>query len=199
MHTREEIDSSCAAFFKGLRLSMGLSKVKMADRLNINRKRWASYETGEAQPTISEYYWICQSCGTDPVKPMLEFYSPEIYKGLRADSRISAIRQAASHYMLNVATNNEMRSWQFQTFGSHGSDPRAQQAECDMLNQLSMGQKFIIAEMIDAFWSLDKERGDLRCADEIEPDVEYFRRALEAGRTATIEGRDGYTGSGGRK
>ena len=194
MPTREEIDRSCATFLRELRLSFGLSKVKMSDRLDTNRKRWASYETGENAPTISEYYWICKQMGVEPVPPILAFYEPEIYGVLHPDAQVSVIRRALAHYILNVATIAEVRSWHFQIFGHHGSDPRAQRAEEDMKNQLTLSQKYIIAEMVDAFWTLDKERGELRCTDEIKPDVACFRRALEAGRAATIEGRDGYSG-----
>lgn len=192
MYTREDVDRSCATFLKALRLSLGLSKSKIADRFNLNRKRWAAYETGEDQPSISEFFYICQQCGVVPAQPILEFYEPDIYSGLAPDTRVSKLRQAAAHYVLNVATNREIKSWYFQVRGHHGSDYRGLMAEVDMICQLSMGQRYMIAEMVDAFWTLDAERGELRNTDEITPDVEYFRACLQKGRQATVEGKDAY-------
>ncbi|MDB6124226.1 MAG: helix-turn-helix domain protein [Pedosphaera sp.] len=62
-----------------LRTKAGLTQRQLADKLEREHSFIGRLELGERRLDMVEFFWLCQACGTDPVKE-----SAKLMRALRA-------------------------------------------------------------------------------------------------------------------
>ena len=55
MRTSEETKNICADILKDMRQRLGISKAKMAERVDLDARTYTRYEAGESAPTLPEF------------------------------------------------------------------------------------------------------------------------------------------------
>mgnify|MGYP006899738647 FL=1 len=99
----------------------------------------------------------------------------------------------ALHHLIDQATPMEKRQLLFLMSGKHGSSWYALlqmlTAHCHTSMQCRVGTARIVLEN----YEMQKETGELVCTDNVAPDLDVLRRAVECGKSAAQQKRPGYT------
>lgn len=195
MRNRDELRAGCAEMLKDLRLEMGLSKSKMAEKMFMDHHTWTKYETGQSAPSAPDFIWIFSMCHKDALRAVLDYLYPEVFESLSQNSTVSELRNAASHYFERTASERELRIWEYLCFGDHGSNLQAQLNMLCMIDHLPMTYRVAVAQMIDTMYELAENRGELLHTDQVMPNIEQFRSALEKGRESAHAHIESYNAS----
>lgn len=193
MRTFNELQQGCADLLKKLRLRHNLSKFKIANMVGVSDHTWGRYESAESAPTVPEFIYIYEQVQEDAMRDVLDYLYPDIYKGLTADSSMEELRQACSHFVQNVCSDDAVRKWNFLAFGEHGSSTKAQLEMFTMIDHLPMKYRYMIAECVLKYWELAESHHELVSTDHIMPNLEIFKEGLTKGKQATFDGKNSYS------
>lgn len=194
MRSQEELRDGCALLLRRLRERVGYSKNKMADTVGVNVRTWDKYESGQATPHVDEFIAWFDLFHADALASVLEYLYPGVYT-LTQDSDVDDLRNAAIHYIGNVASERSIRKFDFLVFGEHGSNIGAQSEEFVMLDYLPLTMRLAVAALIDTLYETASANGLLVNTEHVMPDVETFRDGLRKGREAVMDGKSSYTTS----
>lgn len=195
MRNTIDLQKGCGLLLKELRESHNLSVSKMADLMKVDRRTWQKYEDGFISPSVIDFISFFDVLGKDALRPVLDFLYPDIYKGLSASSDITDLRNAAIHYLENIASDRFVRECVYIVMGSHGSNIEPQLQEFTMIDHLPLFYRYAIAEQVLIFWRLATTRNELIAPDHVMPDIDLFMEGLEKGINAIRQGKESYTTS----
>lgn len=190
--TLQEIQKGCAQMLHNLRMKKGLSKSKMAFLVGISDHTWARYESGDSAPTVPEFIYIYSRANADPLRTVLDFIYPDIYKELSAESNMDDLRKACCHFLEHVASDRMVREWNYLAFGEHGSSNKSQLEMFTMIDHLPMKYRYMIANDVLKYWEIASSHNELIGLDHIMPDVNLFKKGLQKGKEATLKGENAY-------
>lgn len=188
-----EINDRLANAFKQLRINQGFSINKISNLVYVDAKTWAKYEAGTSSPSIPEFCRIFSILGKDALKVVLDIIYPETYGTISPNSDTAVLRQAASHYFLNVASEQMVRQWNYLLFGNHGSNIEPQMQEFCMLDHLPLDYRLAVAQMIYSLFNIAASKGELLCPNNVMPDLGILSDAISISQKSVSEGKDSYT------
>lgn len=193
-----KLQQGFADALKELRQRHGLSKAKIADKLYLDERTWAKYESGVSAPSAPEFIWYFSELGEDVLRSTLNAIYPDIYKEITCTEDTDALRQAAAHFFLHVATDDMVRDFTYIAFGEHGSNIRPQLAEFVALDHLPLDYRVAVVKNIITFYGLAEARGEIVCQDTAPVNIDVLVDAIRSGLEAVGEGRNSYATFKGR-
>ena len=90
MKTRSETQDICAEILHDLRQQMGISKAKMADRVDVDARTYTRYEAGESAPTLPEFIRMLELVDA-PALPVR--VRPAVPEGSSEGAEVPELRQ----------------------------------------------------------------------------------------------------------
>ncbi len=195
MRTREELRNGCANLLHKLRIETGFSKSRMAETVGVDLRTWEKYESGQAAPRVDEFIAWFDLFHADALRYVLDYLYPDIYDGLTQTSPMDNLRQAAMHYISNVASDHAIKKFDFLVFGEHGSNIEAQSEEFTMLDHLPLTMRLAVASLIDTLYATAEANGLWVNTNHVMPRVDVFHDGLQKGREAVMAGKQSYTTS----
>lgn len=160
----------CANVLKELRAEYGLSKSKMANRLNLDDRTYSRYESGESAPSISEFLQFFEILGKPAMPIILRNLYPDRYSE-DVDSRTRLIQ-----YFSEIATPKDIDLMEYIIFSDHGSIAEAQIQLFSAIDHLPMRSRLLIAKLALNLWEI--EENNLVNTDQAMPDMEYLKKVI---------------------
>lgn len=188
-----KLQQGFADALRELRLRHGLSKSKIADKLFLDERTWAKYESGSSAPTAPEFIRFYSELGEDVLRSTMNAIYPDIYQEITCTEDTEAMRQAAAHFFLHVATDDMVRDFNYIAFGEHGSNVRPQLAEFVALDHLPLDYRVAVVKNIITFYGLAEARGEIVCQDTAPVNIDVLVDAIRSGLEAVGEGRNSYS------
>lgn len=164
----------------------------MALGLGVSKKTVQNWEKGISAPDLfqgSEWFRIL---GLNPLPYYLAFLYPELFGDISPDKSDEELNLAL-HHLIDQATPIEKRQLLFLMAGKHGSSWYALlqmfTAHCHTSMQCRVGTARIVLDN----YEMQQETGELVCTDNVLPDLDVLRNAIESGKSAAQQKRPGYT------
>jgi len=190
MLEQREIEAGLADMLRSLRQKKGYSKERIANELYIDARTWARYERGETSPTAAELIRFYSLLNEDLLRPVLNLIYPNVY-GEITDT--AAIRQAAAHYLNNVASDRILKQLEFIAIGGHGSNIAPQMQLFTAICHLPIAYRIAVAELALTLYEVADSRNELVCNGKIMPDIDLLKDGITAAKAAAAEFSDSYT------
>lgn len=192
MRTSEETQNICADILRDMRQRLGISKAKMADRVDIDARTYTRYEAGESAPTLPEFLMMLERVDAPALPVILKHIYPETFGDLSPRSDTDAARKALADFIVRDASDREIRQLAYFIFGPHGSTMEGQMQLITALNHLPMDARLASAKLILNFWEIETDRGKIINPEYIMPDTEILRQAIIRAHEAVVAGRQNY-------
>ena len=164
----------------------------MALGLGVSKKTVQNWEKGISAPDLfqgSEWFRIL---GLNPLPYYLAYLYPDLFGDISPDKSDEELTLAL-HHLIDQATPIEKRQLLFLMAGKHGSSWYALlqmfTAHCHTSMQCRVGTARIVLDN----YELQQETGELVCTDNVLPDLDVLRNAIESGKSAAQQKRPGYT------
>lgn len=164
----------------------------MALGLGVSKKTVQNWEKGISAPDLfqgSEWFRIL---GLNPLPYYLAFLYPDLFGDI-SPSKSDEELDLALHHLIDQATPMEKRQLLFLMAGKHGSSWYALlqmfTAHCHTSMQCRVGTARIVLDN----YEMQQETGELVCTDNVAPDLDVLRNAIESGKSAAQQKRPGYT------
>lgn len=164
----------------------------MALGLGVSKKTVQNWEKGISAPDLfqgSEWFRIL---GLNPLPYYLAFLYPDLFGDISPDKSDEELNLAL-HHLIDQATPIEKRQLLFLMAGKHGSSWYALlqmfTAHCHTSMQCRVGTARIVLDN----YEMQQETGELVCTDNVAPDLDVLRNAIESGKSAAQQKRPGYT------
>ena len=164
----------------------------MALGLGVSKKTVQNWEKGISAPDLfqgSEWFRIL---GLNPLPYYLAFLYPDLFGDISPDKSDEEINLSL-HHLIDQATPIEKRQLLFLMAGKHGSSWYALlqmlTAHCHTSMQCRVGTARIVLDN----YEMQQETGELVCTDNVLPDLDVLRNAIESGKSAAQQKRPGYT------
>lgn len=193
MKSLDELKDECRRILVEIRKRSKSSKERMAEAAGVSFKTWTKAEQGETELTLSQFVSVFLNLGEPVLRNLQEIIYPDIYKELGKDSQTDAIRKAGTTWVNTIATDQQVRLWNYILTGPHGSNANAQLTEFAMIDQLPMRYRLIVAQNILMLWRLAQAEGELVGTNDITVDVQAFADGIAKGRDAVLSGKNSYT------
>lgn len=191
VRTKEEVQKIISEILTDLREQAGVSKSKMADKMGIDARTYARYESGESTPTLSAFIEMIESTGMPVLSIVLRHLYPESY-GRASESSTIEIRKSLANFIMEEASDKDIRRLAYVATGPHGSQFSAQVQLFTALDHLPMEDRLAIAKLVLNFWEIESERGNVINKDLEMPDAEMLRAAIIKAHRAVIDGKGCY-------
>ena len=164
----------------------------MALGLGVSKKTVQNWEKGISAPDLfqgSEWFRIL---GLNPLPYYLAYLYPDLFGDISPDKSDEELALAL-HHLIDQATPIEKRQLLFLMAGKHGSSWYALlhmfTAHCHTSMQCRVGTARIVLDN----YEMQQETGELVCTDNVLPDLDVLRNAIESGKSAAQQKRPGYT------
>jgi hypothetical protein len=188
------INSDNLAFIlSSSRCEANKSQKYMAQSLGRSVGTIQNWEAGIGAPNLLDTLEWFDVLGLNPLRYMLNFVYPDTYMDLSAASSDEDIRAALLHYINDVASASEIRKLSYSIFGNTGSSWLAQLDMLTAHNHTSMRSRVNAAQTILDSYEMETARGELVGSQNILPDKENLRTAINDGKNAVLNGQTGYT------
>lgn len=192
MKTQYETQDICAEILRELREHMGISKAKMADRMDLDARTYTRYEAGESAPTLPEFIRMLEAADAPALPVVLRHIYPESFGKLGPGSDSDATRQALADFILRDAPDRIVRQLAYFLFGPHGSTLEGQLQLITALDHLPMDARLASAKLVLNFWEIETARGKIINPEYVMPDTETFRQCIIRAHEAVVAGRQHY-------
>lgn len=164
----------------------------MALGLGVSKKTVQNWEKGISAPDLfqgSEWFRIL---GLNPLPYYLAFLFPELFGDISPNTPDEEI-DLALHHLIDQATPMEKRQLLFLMAGQHGSSWYALLQMFTAHCHTSMQCRVATARIVLDNYEMQQETNELVCTDNVAPDLDILRRAVESGKSAAQQKRPGYT------
>lgn len=190
MRSKHEYYFICAEIFKDLRAQAGLSKAKMAQRMQVDERTYSRYEDGESMPTLPAFLNLLDQIDAPVVNTVMRHLYPESFE---AGAATTQVRRALVEYIQNTASDRAVREMAYLIHGPHGSPLEAQLQLFTAIDHLPMDSRLLIAKMALNMWEIENARDGLINPEDAQPDMELLRAAIIKAHMAVIDGRQNYS------
>ena len=164
----------------------------MALGLGVSKKTVQNWEKGISAPDLfqgSEWFRIL---GLNPLPYYLAFLFPDLFGDISPNISDEEVDQALRH-LIDQATPKEKRQLLFLMAGKHGSSWYALLQMFTAHCHTSMQCRVATARIVLDNYEMQQETGELVCTDNVPPDLDILRNAIESGKSAAQQKRPGYT------
>lgn len=164
----------------------------MALGLGVSKKTVQNWEKGISAPDLfqgSEWFRIL---GLNPLPYYLAFLFPELFGDISPNTPDEEV-DLALHHLIDQATPMEKRQLLFLMAGKHGSSWYALLQMFTAHCHTSMQCRVATARIVLDNYEMQQETNELVCTDNVAPDLDILRRAVESGKSAAQQKRPGYT------
>lgn len=190
--TTEERENRFAQIWAASRTDAGKTQEYMAKGLGVSKKTIQNWENGVTAPDLfmgSEWFRVL---GINPLPYYLSFLFPDLFAGISPEDSDPSIEQALMVLIQN-ATAIEKRELLYLMAGRHGSSWYSLLQMFTAHCHTSMKSRVNIARSILDTYEMEMETGELVCTDNVKPDLQVLRSAVEEGKQTVINGSAGYT------
>jgi len=174
------------------RADAGKTQEYMAKGLGISKKTIQNWENGITAPDLfmgSEWFRII---GVNPLPYYLSFLFPNLFDGTVPEESEDSIEKALM-VLIKSSTITEKRELLYLMAGRHGSPWYSLLQMFTAHCHISMKSRVNVARTILDTYEMEAETGDLVCTDNIKPDLQMLKNAVEEGKRSVINGTAGYT------
>ena len=181
-----------AKIWEQSRADAGKTQDYMAKGLGVTRKTIQNWEKGETAPDLfmgSEWFRVL---GINPLPYYLAFVYPEKFEGVEPGDSDEII-DAAIMTLVGNSTDREKRELLFLMGGKHGSPWYSLLQMFTAHCHTSLKSRINVARMIVDNYEMEAEAGELVCEDNVRPDIEMLKRAIEESKKSVIKGDAGYS------
>ena len=176
------------------RVSAGLSQAEIARRIEKGERTVQSWEKGCTSPDSDEIMDWCTACGVSPITVFMEMTHPDLYK-VPDDGKADEELNAELRRLVVKLPPLTKRLLLFILKGSHGSSPPAVISEVAANLHCPLSNRVGICGAVIDHYSFAQSMGLDPCPREPQPPLEDLRMNYKAGRAASENGAQGYTGS----
>lgn len=177
-----------AEIFVKSRADGGKSQEYMAQALNVSKTTIKNWEKGVSFPnSFQEEMWF-EVLGLNKSPYKFEYEYPELAK---SNNRKEALNKMFWN-LPDFFTDADRQLLCFLVYGNHGSDWRSvlQMMVAHLQSPISI--RAINATLVAQNYEMTKERNELVCPDDIQPNMQIFNTAITAGKKAAINNQRGY-------
>ncbi len=164
----------------------------MAKGLGVSKKTVQNWEKGVTSPDLfsgSEWFRLL---GLNPTPYYLSFLFPELFDNIHPSDEDEKLEQALILLIKN-STAAEKRELLYLMAGSHGSSWYSLLQMFTAHCHTNMRSRVNAARMILENYEMDQKAGTIVCPDNIRPDIELLKRAVDEGKKAVLNNKSGYT------
>lgn len=176
------------------RVSAGLSQREMAIALNRGERTVQSWEKWISSPDSDEVFDWCSACGVSPISVFMEMIHPELYAVPDDGKTDEELDAELCRFVVNLPPLTK-RLLLFILKGSHGSSPPAVISEVAANLHCPLNNRVSICGAVIDHYRFAQSMGLDPCPREPQPPLEDLRMNYKAGRAASENGAQGYTGS----
>lgn len=174
------------------RSDAGKSREFMANGLGVSVKTIQNWENGNTFPDLflgSEWFRVL---GLNPLPYYLAYIFPDFFDGIAPEDEDHEIEDALMMYIQNLTTA-EKRQLLYLIAGHHGSPWYSLLQMFTAHCHTSMKSRVNVARTILDNYEMEEMTGDLVCTDNVAPNLNILRNAIEEGKRAVINNTKGYT------
>lgn len=187
-----ERESRFAQIWATSRADAGKSQDYMAKGLGVSKKTIQNWENGVTAPDFFMGSKWFQVLGMNPVPYYLSFLFPNLFDGISPEDDDDEIEKALIALIRN-STSVEKRELLFLMAGRHGSSWYSLLQMFTAHCHTSMKSRIGVARNILDNYEIEQATGQLVCPENVKPDIEMLRNAVEEGKRSVIAGNSGYT------
>lgn len=195
MSKQEELaerENRFAQIWRTSRVEAGKTQEFMAKGLGVSKKTIQNWENGITAPDLfmgSEWFRVL---GINPLPYYLSFIFPDMFSDISPNDSDGAIEQALILLIRN-STAVEKRELLYLMAGQHGSSWYSLLQMFTAHCHTSMKSRIGVARNILENYEIESATGQLVCTENIQPDIEMLRNAIEEGKKSVMAGNTGYT------
>ena len=164
----------------------------MALGLGVSKKTVQNWEKGISAPDLfqgSEWFRILE---LNPLHYYLAFLFPDLFGEISPNTPDEEV-DLALHHLIDQATPIEKRQLLFLMAGKHGSSWYALLQMFTAHCHTSMQCRVATARIVLDNYEMQQETNELVCTDNVAPNLDILRNAIESGKSAAQQKRPGYT------
>lgn len=175
------------------RLDAGKTLEDMAEAIGVSRNTIYNWEHGTGIPNILQMEDWFDAVGRDPIKKLLAERYPSLYNVVWDDAKTDSKKQILVNYINDYMPELIVDELFFMFFGDHGSNADAVMQKCTAYLQIPLNHRQPIAANIYSTYRMAEASDNLNCPDDVKPDMELLKDAVDSGFTAAIHGESGYS------
>lgn len=187
-----DFNEICSEILKKSREDANLSQKEMAKRIDRSIKTIQNWETAYSVPDIQEAVAWFEACESNILRYFLDIIYPSTFKSIDTNSTDTQVKDALFFYLNNVASPDEIRKIAFCIFGNTGSSWRSQLDMITAHNHLPMKCRVPVAAAILTQYEIEEANSTLINTNQIKPDIDNLRSAIEAGKSSALKGINAY-------
>lgn len=178
------------------RTDAGKTRKQMAQALGKSVTTIQNWESGIGEPgyrTLEKWFSVL---GLNMEKYILSYRYPDKFLTFDKDTEIEKMVDCIHAYINTNYTERDIRQMAYCMFGDTGSSWHEQLNMLTANNHCSMRSRVNICQAVYDNFLMEKARGELVNEDNIMPDLASLNIALQRGREAACENKNGYTMTG---
>lgn len=174
------------------RADCGVSQEYLAMGLGVSKKTIQNWEKGVSSPSFFQGTEWFHLLGLNPLPYYFQFVFPNAFaEDINPDDNES-IEYALKQLIDTLPTNGKIQLL-YLFYGEHGSSPYSVLQMLTAHLQVPMKERVSHASIIMQDYEMEKELGNLTCPDDVQPDLDLLRTALNQGKKAAIKKQTGYS------
>ena len=177
------------------RADAGSSQEFMAIGLNVSKKTIQNWEKGLSSPSLFQGLEWFRIIALNPMDYFFSFLYPVEYDNISPLDTDEKIEEAL-FLLLKNSPAIEKRQLLFLISGRHGSSWFSLLQMFTAHCHTSMQSRVSAARVILENYEIEKNRGNLVCPDNIQPDIDVLKDAVKEGKRAAEKGHRGYVFTG---
>ncbi|MDO4977029.1 MAG: helix-turn-helix transcriptional regulator [Eubacteriales bacterium] len=169
----------------------GKSQEFMAFELGVSRRTIQHWESGVSEPTIGMAMDWFRLLEKNPLPFLLQHVFPDMDRisGKDDDEKLKKVLLG----LIAELPPEGVRQLLYLFYGDHGSSPRAIMQMVTAHLQTPMKDRVTQAHIIALNYEMAKQKGSIARPDHIQPDLEFLKAAIEAGKEATVRDASEYS------
>ncbi len=164
----------------------------MALGLGVSKKTVQNWEKGISAPDLFQGSEWFRLLGLNPLPYYLAFLFPDLFGDISPNTPDEEV-DLALHHLIDQATPMEKRQLLFLMAGKHGSSWYALLQMFTAHCHTSMQCRVATARIVLDNYEMQQETNELVCTDNVAPNLDILRNAIESGKSAAQQKRPGYT------
>lgn len=182
----------CGRMLASSRTRSGLSRKVMSAALDVSESTIKAWENGQGSPTLDGLLEWFRTVGESPVRPMLDFFWPDVFADLTTRNTDDEIRTAGEFYFAKVAGPVEIQKLYYLIFGKHGSEWSGLLDMACAHIHTSLNSRYRVAEIIQVSYELSSSNNLALEPPGIAADRPLLLSAIAAAKEASTSSRNGY-------
>ncbi len=188
-----EMADRCGEILSESRCAARISRKTMSEAMEVSEGTIRAWEEGQGSPTVLGMLEWFRITGRSFSKAMLEFFWPEIFKGLGGATSDEKIKTALGTYVEQIAEPGEVKKLHFLILGNHGSEWSGLLDMACAHEHTSLKCRCRTAEIIHTAYDINGANGNVAVVPGIESDEVFLKKAINAAKNAQSSGLNGYT------